>query len=102
LWYWVKLGILGVLAYLSILIGTAVLAWRAWRYADLPVLRVFGLASLCAIAGLAVIETTATFTGGDQRFTVLFAVQAGLLAQAVRVGGVSAARRGDEPRLLGF
>lgn len=101
LWYWVKLGVLGVLAYLSILIGTAVLAWRAWRYTDLPVLRVFGLASLCAIAGLVVIETTATFTGGDQRFTVLFAVQAGLLALAVRVGGVSVARRGDEPRRLG-
>jgi hypothetical protein len=82
LWYWVKLGIVGLAAYLSLLIGTAVLAWRVWRNSEDLVLRVFGLASLSGIAGLALIETTASFTGTDPRFTLVFAAQAGLLALA--------------------
>jgi len=108
LYYWVKLGILGLLAYLSILIGSSLLAWRAWRYNHSSMLGVFGLASLCGIAGLVVIDTTATFTGGDQRFTVLFAVQVGLLALAARIGESSGARRdaptgqlGSQTRALG-
>jgi O-antigen ligase len=96
LYYWVKLGILGLLAYLSILIGSSLLAWRAWQYNHSSMLGVFGLASLCGIAGLVVIDTTATFTGGDQRFTVLFAVQVGLLALAAKIGESSGARR-DAP-----
>jgi hypothetical protein len=101
LWYWVKLGILGLLAYLSILAGSAILAWRAWRYCRTPALRVFGLASLCAIAGLVVIETTATFTGADPRFTVIFATQLGLLALAAKMGETANERleREDEHAL---
>jgi len=80
LWYWLKLGILGLIAYVTLLIGVALLAWRVWRRSREPAARVFGLASLCGIAGLAVIETTASFTGVDVRFTVLFGAQVGLLA----------------------
>jgi hypothetical protein len=88
LWYWLKLGVLGVLAYLSLLAGAALLAWRVWRRCEAPLLRAFGLASLCGFAGLVVIETTATFTGVDLRFTVLLAAQIGLLASLARhVGG---------------
>jgi hypothetical protein len=36
-----------------------------------------------------VIETTGSFTGVDPRFTVLFAAQLGILAQAVRLAGDS-------------
>ena len=79
LWYWLKLGILGLIAYVTLLLGAAVLAWRVWRYSREPIARAFGLASLCGVAGLAVIETTASFTGVDNRFTVLFAAQVGLL-----------------------
>jgi hypothetical protein len=80
LWYWLKLGILGLLAYVAFLAGAAVLAWRVWRASEEPLLRAFGLASLCGLAGLVVLETTASFTGIDPRFTVLLGAQIGLLA----------------------
>jgi O-antigen ligase len=82
LWFWLKLGILGLFAYVGMLGGAVALAWRAWRHSREPALRAFGLASLCGIVGLAVIETTATFTGVDPRFTVLLGAQIGLLALA--------------------
>jgi uncharacterized membrane protein len=86
LWYWLKLGILGLVAYFSLLGGSALLAWRVWRNAREPLVRAFGLASLCGFAGLLVIETTASFTGIDLRFTVLLAAQIGLLASLARPG----------------
>jgi O-antigen ligase len=80
LWYWLKLGILGLLAYLGILIGAAVMSWQIWRRSREPLIRAFGLACLCSMAGLAVVETTGSFTGVDARFTVLIGAQLGLLA----------------------
>jgi len=84
LWFWMKLGILGLVAYITLLIGSSVLAWRVWRHSSEPLLRAFGLASLCGFAGLAVIETTATFTAADARFTLLLGAQIGLLAALSR------------------
>jgi O-antigen ligase len=84
LWFWLKLGIVGLFAYIGVMIGGAVLAFQAWRRSHEPLLRAFALASLCGIAGVVVIDTTASFTGIDARFTVLFAAQLGLLAQLVR------------------
>lgn len=84
LWFWLKLGILGLAAYISFLCGGLVLAWQAWRRSREPLLRAFGLASLAGLLGLAAIETTASFTGVDPRMTVLVAVQVGLLALIVR------------------
>jgi hypothetical protein len=87
LWFWLKLGILGLFAYIAVIAGAMTLAWKAWRSAPEPLLRAFGLASLAGIAGLVVMETTASFTGVDPRFTVIFATQVGLLAQlAFRAG----------------
>jgi len=80
LWYWLKLGILGLAAYIAIMLGAAILAWRVWRRSAEPLVRAFGLASLCGVAGLATIETTASFTGIDARFTVIFGAQLGVLA----------------------
>lgn len=91
LWYWLKLGILGLLAYLGVMLGSMILAWRVWRASDDLLLRAFGLASLAGIVGLAVIDTTASFTGVEARFTVLFAAQLGLLALVDRAR-VEAAR----------
>lgn len=84
LWFWLKLGILGFFAYLALLAGGSVLAWQAWQRRPEPLLRAFGLASLCAIAGLLVMDTTASFTGVDHRFTVLFGIQLGFLALLAR------------------
>ncbi|HEY3759757.1 MAG TPA: O-antigen ligase family protein [Solirubrobacteraceae bacterium] len=84
LWYWLKLGILGLCAYIGMMLASMTLAWRVWRRSREPLLRAFGLASLAAVAGLVVIDTTASFTGVDARFTVLFAAQLGLLAAVSR------------------
>jgi O-antigen ligase len=84
LYFWLKLGILGLLAYIGVIVASMVLAWRAWRLSREPLLRAFALASLCGIAGLIVIDTTASFTGVDPRFTVIFSAQIGLLAQIAR------------------
>jgi O-antigen ligase len=91
LWFWLKLGILGLLAYIGFLCGSGVLAWQAWRRSRETALSAFGLASLCGIVGLVVIETTATFTGVDARFTVLLGVQIGLLALLARPADSSVA-----------
>jgi hypothetical protein len=80
LWFWLKLGILGLFAYIAVIASSLVLAFRAWRGAREPLFRAFGLASLCGVVGLVVLDTTASFTGVDARFTVLFAAQLGLLA----------------------
>jgi hypothetical protein len=94
LWFWLKLGILGLLAYVTMLLGSGLLAWQAWRRSREPALRAFGLASLCGIVGLAAMDTTASFTGVDARFTVLFAAQLGLLALVVRTAGERSAITG--------
>jgi O-antigen ligase len=97
LWYWLKLGILGLVAYLAFVLGSVALAWRAWRASDERHLRAFGLASLCALAGLLVIETTASFTGVDPRFTVLLGAQVGLLALLDRPGATGWRRAATAP-----
>jgi O-antigen ligase len=96
LWFWLKLGILGVLAYVTLLAAAALLAWQTWRRSRERVLRAFALASLCGIAALAVLDTTASFTGVDPRFTVLFGAQLGLLA----VTGQSGRATPADPELV--
>jgi hypothetical protein len=84
LWFWMKLGILGLLAYIGFFAGSMTLAWQVWRRRTEPLLRCFGLASLCGLAGLIVIDTTASFTGVDPRLTVVIGAQVGLLAILAR------------------
>jgi len=105
LWWWMKLGILGLIAYPLMLLSAARLAWKVWRHGTEALVRAFGLASLCGIAGLLVAETTATFTGAELRFTVVLGVQIGLLAllaadatrdpAEARAGAESAGARGE-------
>lgn len=80
LWWWMKLGLLGAVAFVALVATSLLLSWRTWRNNREPLFRCFGLASMCAIAGLIAIETTASFTGVEDRFTVVFAAQLGLLA----------------------
>jgi hypothetical protein len=88
LFWWLKLGVLGLLAYVGMFVAGVLMSLRVWRRSNVPVIRAFGLGSLCSMVGLAVIETTATFSGSDIRFTLLFAGQLALL---------SALWRRDEP-----
>ena len=95
LWFWLKLGILGLAAYIAAIAGALTLAWKAWRRAPQPLLRAFGVASLAAVAGLIAMDTTASFTGVDPRFTVLFAAQVGLLARLAYRSEPQASARND-------
>ncbi len=84
LWFWLKLGILGLFAYIGVMVGSMTLAWQVWRRSREGLLRAFGLASLCGMAGLIAIDTTASFTGVEARFTLLFGLQVGLLGLLAR------------------
>jgi O-antigen ligase len=80
LWYWLKLGVLGLMAYVALMVAACAAAGRIWRRHRDPLMRAVGLGSLGALIGLAVIETTGSFTGVDLRFTVVMGVLLGLLA----------------------
>ncbi len=82
LWYWMKLGLLGLLAYLSVMLITMWMALRVWMKHPLAVVRASGLAMLGAVMGLVLAELTASFTGVDYRFSIVFPVILGLLAVA--------------------
>jgi O-antigen ligase len=84
LWYWLRMGILGVAAYAWIMIAGMLSGLRLWRRAEDDRLRIAGLAMFGGLVGLAVAETTATFTGVDQRFTIVIAAALGWLSAAQR------------------
>jgi O-antigen ligase len=93
LWFWLKLGILGLAAYVSFILGALLLSWRVWRRSPEGPMRAFGLASLAAFLGLLPIEVTASFTGVEARFTVVACIQVGLLAllaKSAAPGGLTA------------
>jgi O-Antigen ligase len=89
LYWWLKLGLLGMLAYVAMLASALVMSLRVWQRSREPIVRAFGLGSLCSVIGLAVIETTATFSGTDARFTLVFAGQLALLAVLWRRAAVN-------------
>ena len=90
LWWWMKLGLLGLLGYLWLL-GAAVYAGaRVWRAHPDAAVRAGGLAAAATVVGYAVAETTGTFAGADLRSSVVVGALLGLLAAAY--GQVASAR----------
>jgi O-antigen ligase len=85
LWWWMKLGILGLLAYLSLMGTMLVMSWQIWRRAADRLLSAIGLAALCGLLALAVVETVGSFTGIDPRLTALVGAVGGLLAAMRRL-----------------
>lgn len=79
-WWWLKLGILGLLAYLAVMASCLAMSWQVWRRSSDPVLSAAGLALLCGLLALVVVETVGSFTGVDPRFTALVGAAGGLLA----------------------
>ena len=77
--WWLKLGILGLLAYLWIMGAVIWSSFRVWREHSDPWLQAVGLAMVGAFVGLALAETTASFTGITPRLTAVFAVAAGIV-----------------------
>lgn len=89
LYWWLKLGVLGLAAFLAMMASALALSWQVWSSAREPLLRAVGLASLAGVVGLLAIETTASFSGVESRFTAAFAAQLGLLAVMVRQARVT-------------
>jgi len=84
LWHWLKLGLLGLAAYLALLLAAGRLAWLAWRRADRALHRALGLGALSWLLAMAVAETAGAYTGVDLRFSVLLGALVGLLAALPR------------------
>ncbi len=79
LWWWLKLGVLGLIAYLAVM-GSAIWAsFRVWREHQDPWFQAVGLAMIGALVGLALAETTAAFTGVTPRLTAVFAAAVGVI-----------------------
>ncbi|HEY2282095.1 MAG TPA: O-antigen ligase family protein [Solirubrobacteraceae bacterium] len=82
LWYWLNLGLLGVIAYVTLMIsaiGTAFLVWR--RHAS-ELVRCAALGLMATLVGSIAVETTGSFLGVDVRFTIVLGVILGLLVTA--------------------
>jgi hypothetical protein len=100
LWYWMKMGVFGLIAYLW-LMGTALyMGYSLWRRHPDGLHRSIGLAALAGFAGLMIAEATASFTGVDLRFSFIVGAAMGWLAAAhatmsdpAPVAAVSAERR---------
>jgi hypothetical protein len=82
LWYWLRLGVIGFVAYLALMAAALAMAWRVWRDDPDPLVRAAGLGGACSLAALAVIETTGSFTGVEPRLTIVLAAMLGLIAAA--------------------
>jgi O-antigen ligase len=80
LWWWLKLGVLGAIAYLWLWATSVWTAYRVWRKQRDPWFREVGLGLTAALIGLAIAETTAAFTGVADRFSVVIGVALGVLA----------------------
>jgi O-Antigen ligase len=82
LWYWLAFGVLGLVAYVTLVMTGLGAAVRVWRRHPDPVVQVCSIAGFGAILGLAIVELTATFTGVEPRFSLLIGALFGWLAAA--------------------
>jgi hypothetical protein len=91
LWYWLKLGLLGLLAYAGVMVSAIFMAWRVWREDRDRLLRAAGLTGACSLLAMAVVETSGSFTGVEPRYTIALGLMLGLIAAAFRLRPVTAA-----------
>lgn len=82
LWHWLKFGVLGAIAYAWLMVTSIVLAYGAWRRLEDRFLRAVSLGLGAGLVSLALVETTATFTGKDDRVSLLVGFALGWLALA--------------------
>ena len=85
LWYWLKLGPLGLLGYLLLHATAARQGYELWRRSSDPLLQACGIGLGAMVVGLAIAETTGAFTGIEPRATILVAALYGWLVAAHRV-----------------
>jgi O-Antigen ligase len=82
LWYWMKMGILGLIAYVWLFGSALYMGYSLWRRHPDGLHRAIGLAAFAGFAALMVVETTASFTGVDTRFSIVVGSALGWLAAA--------------------
>jgi O-antigen ligase len=82
LWWWMKLGLLGLLGYVALIGSTVWAGWAVWRRHADPLVRAFGVGTAAATVGYGVAELTGTFAGPDPRSSVLLGAVLGLLSAA--------------------
>ncbi len=85
LWWWMKLGILGPVGYLGMLLTTAAVGVGVWRRSTDPLVAAVALSTATGLVGFALAELTATFTGAEVRASVLMGLVVGLMASAARI-----------------
>jgi O-antigen ligase len=88
LWYWLKMGLLGALAYLGYIAAAAWCGRHAWRSGSSPQVRAFGLATSLSVIALLFVELTATQSGVDVRLALVMGLAIGICA-AAGLGGDS-------------
>jgi O-antigen ligase len=84
LWYWLKLGLAGLISYLLLMAVAIRSSYRISLLHRDPLIASAGLGLVAAFCGLAVVETTGSFTGVSLRFTLVFAAILGTIATAER------------------
>ena len=84
LWWWLKLGLLGAVAYVAIMVSGIATAFALSRRHPLAEIRAVSLGVFAGLIGLAVAETTGSFTGVSRPLSIIFAAILGWLAAARR------------------
>jgi O-Antigen ligase len=82
LWFWLKLGALGLIGYLWLFGAILVVAARIGRRHADGYVRAAAWAITATTAGYLVAETTGTFTGANERMNVLLGAVVGFLSVA--------------------
>jgi hypothetical protein len=85
LWYWLKLGFAGLVAYVWLVLATVLAALAVARRSRNGVVRATALGLVVATIGMVVAETTGSFTGVSDRYSVLVALAIGWVASARRI-----------------
>ena len=81
LWFWLKFGVLGALAYVCFVASGVAASVAASRGQVDPLLSCVALGMVGAFLGLALAETTAAFVGPDVRLSAVFAGALGLVSR---------------------
>ncbi len=82
LWWWMKAGVLGGMAYLAILGSVLFAGLRIWRRHPDPLVRGCALAAGISAVGFLVVELASSILGPDERGTAMLGCVVGLLAVA--------------------
>jgi hypothetical protein len=82
LWFWLKMGLFGLAAYIWLMATALWMGFSIWRRHPDGLHRSIGLAAFAGLAGLMVVELTASFTGVDTRFSIIVGAALGWLAAA--------------------